>query len=604
MSKKFCLLLISLIYIFLPQNSYADNSVPVSDGFDFPLGKPDGAGYGVECCGGLPWLGRYDYETDGVKEYHPGEDWNGVVQDAGDPVYAISDGTIIYAQYAYEDWGFLVLIEHRLRSGDKYWSQYAHLSSIPSIFLNKRGAVVRRGDVIGSIGDFRNGSGRNYHLHFEIRKKYRKANEFVYDWPREKVEGYYVNPSEFIRANRPLPPPTPQKLALVSASQGAAELSWDECTDPAFANYELYRSEKDGDNGDLVSTFTTSKTLSHKDAGLYSGQDYYYILITHYSDGRAAISNEIKVNIPRESVNISSKSGVQEYIGAGSGKIYWQDNVRESDNFPERKTFYYYDLTDKSVKTVIIGDPYDNRLQGPDRPQVAGDWLCYNAKSKRTGGYGVFCRNLAAGNMSADIRISPDDGLDHRNPSISEEGIVVWKGGQSGRLWWADLRGSTEVHQLTETTVHEPKIWGRNIIYQEPATTKNYNLWITNLDSGAKTLIKKDIDISFSDIWENYVVFRRGGNTYMVDISNPTTEILLAEKAYSARIRDGKVVYTKPAADGMYHVYVYIIGSGKTFNVAGPLKYAPEPVIYENYVAYNDVISESPIDTEVFLTSL
>jgi len=205
--------------------------VPVSDGFDYPLGTPDGVGYGVEGYGGLAFLEEHDYQSDGYPEYHPGEDWNdddtgrdwdGDSNDAGDPVYAISNGIVRHAQYQSAGWGYLVLIEHKPLPGQKFvlpdsteltavWSQYGHLASIdPNVQENQ---PVRRGQQIGTVGDYPHGSGGAYHLHFEVRIQYRDPWAFVHNtwsdetdyqpWPESRVKEYYTDPSDFINQYRP-----------------------------------------------------------------------------------------------------------------------------------------------------------------------------------------------------------------------------------------------------------------------------------------------------------------------------------------------------------------------------------------------------------------
>jgi hypothetical protein len=136
------------------------------------------------------------------------------------------------------------------------------------------------------------------------------------------------------------------------------------------------------------------------------------------------------------------------------------------------------------------------------------------------------------------------------------------------------------------------------------ATAKTYNLWLADLETGTKTLLKQGIDISFSDIWEDYVTFSRGNKIYLIDINQPDDETLISEVGYSARIRDGKIVYTKLGAAGGYHIYAYVIVPKKTIDVAGPLTYLPQPIIFENLIAYDAAVSDSPIDMDVFLTYL
>lgn len=168
----------------------------IVDGFDFPLGKPHGEGYYVAADLVDPsYYDRFDF-------WHTGEDWNGVGggdSDLGDPVYAIAHGLVITAQ-SFPKWGNIVLLEHVLPTGDKVWSQYAHLDEL---FVEK-GDILPRGTAIGTIG-----KGGNHrfvaHLHFEIRL--RKLPASKWGWKtrddREKVLRYYAHPTNFIKSYRP-----------------------------------------------------------------------------------------------------------------------------------------------------------------------------------------------------------------------------------------------------------------------------------------------------------------------------------------------------------------------------------------------------------------
>ena len=101
---------------------------------------------------------------------------------------------------AFPIWGNVVLIEHRLPSGQTVWSQYAHLRQR----LVSKGDVVRRGTRIGTIG--KGDAGRHpAHLHFEIRLKKLAASKRGWQRPedRDKVLAAYAHPTNFINAYRP-----------------------------------------------------------------------------------------------------------------------------------------------------------------------------------------------------------------------------------------------------------------------------------------------------------------------------------------------------------------------------------------------------------------
>ena len=159
----------------------------IADGFDQPVGKPDGEGY---------------YLSRGFLSYHPGEDWDGLKggnTDLGDPVYAIGHGYVTFARDARMGWGNVVLIRHifmengQLRTVD---SMYAHMDRI----LVREGQQITRGQQVGTIGT--NHGMYVAHLHFEIRKNlYIGINRSAF---KRDFTNYY-RPSEFIAARRKLP---------------------------------------------------------------------------------------------------------------------------------------------------------------------------------------------------------------------------------------------------------------------------------------------------------------------------------------------------------------------------------------------------------------
>ena len=92
-----------------------------------------------------------------ISKFHSGMDFTAKV---GTPVYATGDGKVVFAEYATNGYGRHVVIDH----GYDYQTLYAHLSKVEV----KRGQKVKRGDVIGLIGN--SGLSSGPHLHYEVHK--------------------------------------------------------------------------------------------------------------------------------------------------------------------------------------------------------------------------------------------------------------------------------------------------------------------------------------------------------------------------------------------------------------------------------------------------
>tara|TARA_R110001592_G_scaffold363371_1_gene685561 strand:- start:180071 stop:181057 length:987 start_codon:yes stop_codon:yes gene_type:complete len=88
---------------------------------------------------------------------HKGIDIGG---ERGDPVYAVADGTVVYAGTGIVGFGELIILKHN----DVYISAYGHNSQL----------LVREGDVVGVgqiIAEKGNSGTDTVKLHFEIRKE-------------------------------------------------------------------------------------------------------------------------------------------------------------------------------------------------------------------------------------------------------------------------------------------------------------------------------------------------------------------------------------------------------------------------------------------------
>jgi hypothetical protein len=184
------------------------NGIPISDGFDFPVG-PRGDNVTV-------WdthkvdatLADPNYKKL-YNAWHTGEDWNGRGggdTDLGDPVYAVSHGRVAEFGYYTPSWGNIVLLEHVMPDGTLVWSQYAHLDEI---VVEEVGQIVIRGEQIGTIGKGERTASKPRgrwiaHLHFEIRRNKLAINI----WrplvnSREQIMANYYSPTPFINEHRP-----------------------------------------------------------------------------------------------------------------------------------------------------------------------------------------------------------------------------------------------------------------------------------------------------------------------------------------------------------------------------------------------------------------
>ncbi len=128
---------------------------------------------------------------------HLGEDWNknsGGNTDCGEAVFAIADGSVVYAENAGSGWGNVIIIEHNLPDGTRVQSLYGHLRKI----LKTSGEVKFR-EQIGEVG---NADGKYLcHLHLELR------DETCPVW-NQAGGGYsadrkgWLDPSDFIDKHR------------------------------------------------------------------------------------------------------------------------------------------------------------------------------------------------------------------------------------------------------------------------------------------------------------------------------------------------------------------------------------------------------------------
>lgn len=93
-----------------------------------------------------------------VLRMHTGVDY---ALPVGSPVYATADGTVRTIKRSERGYGNMIVVEH----GELYSTSYAHLEKINV----RQGQSVRRGDVIGEVGN--TGLSMAPHLHYEVLYK-------------------------------------------------------------------------------------------------------------------------------------------------------------------------------------------------------------------------------------------------------------------------------------------------------------------------------------------------------------------------------------------------------------------------------------------------
>lgn len=113
----------------------------------------------------------------GCSTFHSGIDFT---PGAGAPIEAIADGVVVASTVADGSWGVHVTIEHDV-DGVIYRSSYAHMQT-GSMTLTI-GDTVKRGQVIGLVGD--TGQSTGYHLHLSI----------------QDAEGTFLDPLTWMRAH-------------------------------------------------------------------------------------------------------------------------------------------------------------------------------------------------------------------------------------------------------------------------------------------------------------------------------------------------------------------------------------------------------------------
>lgn len=114
----------------------------------------------------------YGWRTDPiykVKKFHHGMDFSAPT---GTPIYATGDGRVeqVTASRSRVGYGMHIVIDH----GYGYKTRYAHMSR----FNVRKGVTVKRGEIIGFVGN--TGKSVGPHLHYEVEKDGKTVNPVHY----------------------------------------------------------------------------------------------------------------------------------------------------------------------------------------------------------------------------------------------------------------------------------------------------------------------------------------------------------------------------------------------------------------------------------------
>ncbi|MFL6196844.1 MAG: peptidoglycan DD-metalloendopeptidase family protein [Thermoanaerobaculia bacterium] len=116
-----------------------------------------------------------------------------------DSVHAIADGVVQEAIPA-NGFGRVVIVEHKLPDGSYVSSIYGHLCSHRGYPTVREGARVKKGDIVGYVGDRNeNGDGLE-HIHLGLRKGRYDGYFCGYARAPYCTPDFYYAPTEFIRA--------------------------------------------------------------------------------------------------------------------------------------------------------------------------------------------------------------------------------------------------------------------------------------------------------------------------------------------------------------------------------------------------------------------
>ena len=181
--------------------------LPTAARFDFPIGSENGA---------------FSYNAQPFTENrHLGDDLNGIGgenSDQGDPVFAVADGRVIFAEEAGPGWGNVIIVVHAFEENGTRKFVQSYYGHVETIMVEPR-QPVRRGQQIATVGT---ANGKYWaHLHFEMREF---ETTFIGPGYREDTRGW-IDPSAFITAHRGAPEDDVGRTARTASDEPADKSS-------------------------------------------------------------------------------------------------------------------------------------------------------------------------------------------------------------------------------------------------------------------------------------------------------------------------------------------------------------------------------------------
>jgi len=215
---------------------------------------------------------------------------------AGDPVYPVGAGTVLYAGPLWgPKWGDVVLIQHQTGDGAKFVVTYGHINAqvksgpvspstplgqVMSAWPPKSGQHLHLGlhegtgtnNVPGYIDDARDGSTGKCDL---------KKNGVGYQ--------VMINPLDWLSKNSPTPKPKPAEaptdLQAKAQSKSSITLKWKDS--PNESSYQIKR-KKEGNNEKWKTIVSVLKkdSASYPDTGLTRNTQYHYEVCALNAQGK------------------------------------------------------------------------------------------------------------------------------------------------------------------------------------------------------------------------------------------------------------------------------------------------------------------------------